>query len=686
MAGDVTVTFDAVLGGNAAVKLDAIKAQLQALTGKTHTITVNVDSKGFASQINKIMGNAKSGSGAILGNIGNKGMLGSIKRQTAELQTQKQLVSQMRSAAASAYKAIDHSTALTSGQKTRALERTVQLMNDLNRASNAIANGRYNTPRTMRNLSSQVKNTEQYVSRLKAAEKAAVRAAAAEEKRAAAMNKTWSDAAANKQKAITNQVTDAAKQLANYQSRYQSLLNSTYGGTAQGGRSLNELKEWMNFGQSLFKNAQRATPFNVKGTGALRDLTGVLGELSSMYSAVEARAKSFAAAERAANSRWASAETAKQKSIASQLAASMKGISNAEKLYQKLSNSPMAGNKSLQNFGQQIAQVKQMAEAAGKIKLYDPQGATKLNQLASAVTGLGASYANIKAKADAFTKSQRAALSESKAFTRQAGSMQKRIETFMGKNPRLAGTTYEQRLQNLIGGMQAKSKTGTGTLNNLRAVEQQFNSIKKAAADAGKTGQTFGQSIVGAVKQFGGWMLITHSIMKTIQTIKNMIGTVRDLDTAMTELRRVTHETSDTYDQFYQGATKRAVDIGATLKDTIQASADFVKLGYDIQDAPGLADAALVYKNVGIGIEDISDASNSIISAMKAFQLGPDEAMSVVDKFNLVGNNFAISSAGIGEAIERSASAMASAGNTLDETIALITAGNEVVKECATCA
>lgn len=43
-------------------------------------------------------------------------------------------------------------------------------------------------------------------------------------------------------------------------------------------------------------------------------------------------------------------------------------------------------------------------------------------------------------------------------------------------------------------------------------------------------------------------------------------------------------------------------------------------------------------------------------------------------------NNFAISSGGIGEALKRSASALYSANNTLDESIALITSANEVVQ------
>ena len=65
---------------------------------------------------------------------------------------------------------------------------------------------------------------------------------------------------------------------------------------------------------------------------------------------------------------------------------------------------------------------------------------------------------------------------------------------------------------------------------------------------------------------------------------------------------------------------------------------------------------------------------------MKAFGIESDDTMSIIDRFNEVGNNFAITSAGIGEALQRSASALFAAGNTIDESIALVTAANSVVQ------
>ena len=114
--------------------------------------------------------------------------------------------------------------------------------------------------------------------------------------------------------------------------------------------------------------------------------------------------------------------------------------------------------------------------------------------------------------------------------------------------------------------------------------------------------------------------------------------------------------------------------------DTISATADFARLGYSIEDAEKISDAAVVYKNVGDGIADINEASESVISTMQAFGLGANDAMTIVDKFNEVGNNYAISSQGVGEALKRSAAAMKAANNTLDETIALATAANTIVQ------
>lgn len=232
----------------------------------------------------------------------------------------------------------------------------------------------------------------------------------------------------------------------------------------------------------------------------------------------------------------------------------------------------------------------------------------------------------------------------------------------------------------------------SGELQTCTMVGSKFNSqfsdiktttIQSSAAirAAGENTQTFSEKIGNLSSKFGTWFSITRVIMAAFRSVKQMVSSVIELDTAMTELKKVTDETDSTYEKFLVNASSRAKQLGAALSDTVTATADFARLGFSIEEAEKLADTAIVYKNVGDGIKDISEASESIIATMQAFGIAADDAMTIVDKFNEVGNNYAISSEGVGEALLRSAAAMHAANNSLDETIALATAANTIVQD-----
>lgn len=207
-------------------------------------------------------------------------------------------------------------------------------------------------------------------------------------------------------------------------------------------------------------------------------------------------------------------------------------------------------------------------------------------------------------------------------------------------------------------------------------LSQSINIIKKN----GEATQTWLEKIGGLAKKFGQWFSVSQVVMKIVEYFKKMVKAVIELDTAMTELRKVTDETNATYDKFLTNATVRAKQLGATVTDVVNASADFARLGYNLGEAEQLADAAIIYKNVGDDVENINDASEKIIATMQAFGITANNVMSIVDKFNKVSNEYAISTGGIGTALLKSAAAMKTAGSTIDETIALATAANTVVQ------
>lgn len=274
-------------------------------------------------------------------------------------------------------------------------------------------------------------------------------------------------------------------------------------------------------------------------------------------------------------------------------------------------------------------------------------------------------------------------------------SAYRKINDFINKNPRIVGTSQHTQLVSMRDELAAVieksnrlSRSAKGAEKNLstmsrvdlRTMLNDLSQMDVQLTEAGKKGKTFVGLLQAAYQKFGGWMLVTRTLMMALNGIRSMVRNVVELDAAMTELRKVTDATEASYTSFFDNAIARSKGLGATLTDTITATADFARLGYSIVEAADLADAALVYKNVGDGIEDISTASESIISTMKAFRVESYNAMLIVDKFNEVGNNFAISSKGVGDALVRSASALAAAGNSIDESIALIAAANTIVQ------
>ena len=226
-------------------------------------------------------------------------------------------------------------------------------------------------------------------------------------------------------------------------------------------------------------------------------------------------------------------------------------------------------------------------------------------------------------------------------------------------------------------------KNSDGTITNMTAsLNAARTAIYATAGGTEKATTSFGRffdELKAKARGITTYLISMTGFQEIWQQIRQGVQYVREIDSALTELKKVTDETDATYSRFLQTASKTAGIIGSNVADFTNATADFARLGYNLEEASQLAEAANVYKNVGDGIDDVAQASESIISTMKAFNIEATDSMGIVDRFNEIGNNFAIDSVGIGEALQRSASALAEAGNTIDESIALVTAANSVV-------
>lgn len=381
-----------------------------------------------------------------------------------------------------------------------------------------------------------------------------------------------------------------------------------------------------------------------------------------------------------------------------------KDISN---LVSQLNNNPPKikigvdiDNASIEAFKNQVAEISKSLSGLGHVTTTSATAssassaaasmadvAAKTREAAAAAQAAGNSYTNTAAKVNvlrAGTTEYYTALKQVSTLLNQVTHSQERwtmAKTGSSSSAYNDLALYAEDLKAL----EQQLRNGAITADDFRLRMTQIRSGVSSATttikSAGEATQTWGQRIGTLSAKFGTWFSITRVIMAAYRAVRQMVTNVIELDTAMTELKKVTDGTDATYESFLVRATSRAKELGAALSDTVNATADFARLGYGIEDAEKLADAAIVYKNVGDGIEDIGDASESIIATMQAFHIPAEQVMSIVDRFNEVGNNFAISSRGVGDALLRSAAALQSANNTLDESIALATAANTIVQD-----
>ncbi len=228
-----------------------------------------------------------------------------------------------------------------------------------------------------------------------------------------------------------------------------------------------------------------------------------------------------------------------------------------------------------------------------------------------------------------------------------------------------------------------------GDAKGLQRINKEITNLGRKVKEANVQTQTFDEKLKNQFSQYSSYLSIASLYMYVEQGLRSMFEQVKLIDSAMTELKKVTNETDAAYNKFLTNAATRSREIGTTIDGLVSSTADFARLGYGFEDAQGLAEVANIYAVVGDEINGVEGATESLISTMAAFKnemngmSNTEFAMSIIDKFNEIGNNFAISSGGIGEAMERSASSLMAANNTIDESIALITAANTVVQDPA---
>ena len=202
--------------------------------------------------------------------------------------------------------------------------------------------------------------------------------------------------------------------------------------------------------------------------------------------------------------------------------------------------------------------------------------------------------------------------------------------------------------------------------------KQGVNAGKRMGAEVQKGFSTNFNKAFGDMLSYKTANMAIDAMKKSVTA---MVDEVTELDASLTEFNKVADLSSSGLEEFTKNAYSQASEIGRTGREMVDASTEFKKAGYTIDQSLNLGKSALMMTNIGDGISDVSAASSSLIAVMKGFKMQDSEAMNILDMINEVSNTQPIGFDNLTDGLTRISGTMNRSGNSIQETIGMLTGG-----------
>ena len=257
---------------------------------------------------------------------------------------------------------------------------------------------------------------------------------------------------------------------------------------------------------------------------------------------------------------------------------------------------------------------------------------------------------------------------------------------------------------------------GSGIKEGTADIEGAVKELKNLTNQADKFGKSFERSLSGGGGNFGSKIqgffqdikqsfsqftigeLMADAIQQGVYSIKDV---VMELDSALADFARVAPDdftvNSANLEKVASTAKQIAIDVGQSTSDVITGMSTALQAGAKtISQATAIAKQSAIFQNV----TDMSaEQSSRAVATMVNQYFGMDKALAQVDKgvgatikgydnltqamdlANYAGNNFAISSEGVTQALSRGGSVLSNYGVSIADSVAIISAANESIQD-----
>lgn len=209
----------------------------------------------------------------------------------------------------------------------------------------------------------------------------------------------------------------------------------------------------------------------------------------------------------------------------------------------------------------------------------------------------------------------------------------------------------------------------------LQNTSMQWNQLaqntRTAAGATQQAGMSFSEMFQTASTKFPVWMAASTLFYQPIRQAQEFINILISVDDQLISLQKVMDEDTN-FTKMLESATDAAFEFGRTIDGALESYNTFAKMGMSEDDTIAMGRSSMLLATVG-DMND-SDASELLSAAMLQFNKTGKESIEVVDSWNEVSNNFAVTSNDLAIAISRSGQSADIAKTSFDELNGMVTA------------
>lgn len=179
----------------------------------------------------------------------------------------------------------------------------------------------------------------------------------------------------------------------------------------------------------------------------------------------------------------------------------------------------------------------------------------------------------------------------------------------------------------------------TPTKDNVQELALAFQRLETEVYASGRTGKNMFDRLRDSIKTSTAQFLTMYfSIQDWVRYLRQAFNSVKELDTALVDLRKTAQMSNEELNSFYFRSNDIAKEMGVTTQAIIEQASAWSRLGYSsANEVEKMAKLSSQFASISPGM-DTTKAQEGLVSAMKGFKIEVEDVQrEIMDNVNKIG-------------------------------------------------